>query len=754
MNKPKRFAFAAAGLLMAGQAYAETYTFTGPGWNDGQSLISHDGWEQLNPGNTPATRNIVNTAAPGTLKMTTADSWAEAIQTDTPIMLDEAGDAVMIQFKFNYTATAYTTLESSPLSAQISAENGPYNNNFRLSLRRLPEGNVKFFYVDGEGTPMHGPVAAESLLGINGSGMTDDLALTIILGRNQATGTEDWSLDATLQNLTTGSNVLTIAIDNYVARPHIAADSLVAGINGSWQRPGNNNLSDISVEEITIVETNLVAVAPPLGVENVVIGEATGNGDFEANTAGGEHTYAETPNWHNAWAENDDTTIFTYTNSTPSRVGMTFQQRRTVNDTGWTVNGPGEKIAVSYDFFRFGTYTDDEIQNVFLFTTDGVPVDGDMPFNAMNILSGSEASYTVVAGWLAAVDHGVIYTTTEADVGKTLYLGFRFDNPDLSAGCFPRIDNVEMIAYEPPPTTTIIGGSIGNGDFEANNIGSTHTYAQTPNWYNAWGDESANFTFTNATPSRSAMTWQQRRNVNDSGWTVQSADEKFSISYEFIRYGSYNGDETNAVYLFTTDGVQVDGDLEFSDMIAVDGSEVTHADNGAWIQPVTHEYFYTTTTNDIGKTFYLCTRFDNPDLVSGPQPRIDNVSLIVQSVGSGRYTFADFVADYELGTEDRQADNDADNLSNWGEYVFGGNPTNANDIGTQPYFDAVLGVYHYALIGDSSVRAHVVTTTDLVYPNWTTNKTEEVSVNDGVLSPYSVSIGTIEGEQFIKLLVE
>ncbi len=106
----------------------------------------------------------------------------------------------------------------------------------------------------------------------------------------------------------------------------------------------------------------------------------------------------------------------------------------------------------------------------------------------------------------------------------------------------------------------------------------------------------------------------------------------------------------------------------------------------------------------------------------------------------------------DLGSATANFDSDA--LNNYGEYVFGGNPTNANDIGTQPTFDGTSGTYSFSLIGDNTVTAYVLTNLDLVFGSWGTNSTINVSNTDGVLSNYTDNVGTGPDNLFIKLLVE
>ena len=99
-------------------------------------------------------------------------------------------------------------------------------------------------------------------------------------------------------------------------------------------------------------------------------------------------------------------------------------------------------------------------------------------------------------------------------------------------------------------------------------------------------------------------------------------------------------------------------------------------------------------------------------------------------------------------------DYDDDTLNDFGEYVFGGNPTNGSlDDLTNPSFD-INGKYIYLLRGDNSLTAYVLTNADLVAGSWDTNATVSVTSESGNMESYTNTIGTAADQLFIKLEVE
>ncbi len=158
-------------------------------------------------------------------------------------------------------------------------------------------------------------------------------------------------------------------------------------------------------------------------------------------------------------------------------------------------------------------------------------------------------------------------------------------------------------------------------------------------------------------------------------------------------------------------------------------------------------------TNDI----CLNNAFDTLAIVVRGQDigmKIDNVVIqsVVQLIELAPYdAWAEI---YGPTATNKTANPDMDELSNWAEYIFGGDPTNGADIGVLPAFDAASSGYVYSVRNDTGLTVSVLTREDLIYGDWVTNAGEVIVADDGGLTEYTNSVGTAADEQFFKLLVE
>ena len=117
------------------------------------------------------------------------------------------------------------------------------------------------------------------------------------------------------------------------------------------------------------------------------------------------------------------------------------------------------------------------------------------------------------------------------------------------------------------------------------------------------------------------------------------------------------------------------------------------------------------------------------------------------------FLWYEFVEAYSLsGVKTNHTD--VDHVNDWSEYIFDGNPTNPADIGKVPVLDAATGEYTYQIRNDTSLIAHVVTTTNLTDSTWSTNATVDVAVNDGLMATNHTILGTSEEQLFVALLIE
>lgn len=192
-----------------------------------------------------------------------------------------------------------------------------------------------------------------------------------------------------------------------------------------------------------------------------------------------------------------------------------------------------------------------------------------------------------------------------------------------------------------PALVTIIGGTNGNGDFN-NGVAYnpplvTLTFAATPNWHWANGDDSTQVFARNdlmvGSPdanSGGGYVYQGRLVVNDSGYTIGAAGETFSLTYVFGAGGSgYTGAEFLRAYLFTATA-PVDAALTTANMTQLGGNAdyYMNRNTGPQWTSYTNLNLYTTLTGDVGKKVYLAVQFTSG---TSANPRLENVVVTVAS---------------------------------------------------------------------------------------------------------------------------
>ena len=192
---------------------------------------------------------------------------------------------------------------------------------------------------------------------------------------------------------------------------------------------------------------------PGAGGEVVIIDGSLGDGDFEAAGGSGTKTYNDHPNWFHAGGSGGETNNFSDTtqmngsSQSGSRGGLPFDNRVQINSTGYTITAAGEVFDVSYDFGAGGpaaNWEDLETMRTFIFTsTTGSninTVEGDMTILGMDeydVILPSISQWNTHTG-------NAFYTTTAADIGKTVYFGMEFEDGGTGGSLFPRIDLIRL----------------------------------------------------------------------------------------------------------------------------------------------------------------------------------------------------------------------------------------------------------------------------------------------------------------------
>jgi len=136
----------------------------------------------------------------------------------------------------------------------------------------------------------------------------------------------------------------------------------------------------------------------------------------------------------------------------------------------------------------------------------------------------------------------------------------------------------------------------------------------------------------NATTTRGGMPFNNRTQINDTGYTIVEAGQVFSLSYDFGAGGgpaNWEGLETMRTFIFTSTA-GVDGDTVVGDMTELGGDDyaIDRAADGQWTSRVGSN-FYTTTAGDVGQTVYFGMQFVDAGSGNALFPRIDVVTLSV-----------------------------------------------------------------------------------------------------------------------------
>ena len=220
-----------------------------------------------------------------------------------------------------------------------------------------------------------------------------------------------------------------------------------------------------NVIKLVLLTALIVTGSNARAVETIIINGSVGDGDFEfpedpnnAATVSGPIEFTGHPNWFHANNTGANETINfsndSQTNGSSqagSRAGMPFQNRFQINNTAYTITESGVPFNISYDFGAGGNvanWTGDEVMRTFLYESS-TPVDpntivGDITELGADLYNIDRANDPQ---WTTRSSTG-FYTSTIADIGKTVYFGMEFQDP---AGplLFPRIDVIRFTAGTP-----------------------------------------------------------------------------------------------------------------------------------------------------------------------------------------------------------------------------------------------------------------------------------------------------------------
>ncbi|MEX0321009.1 MAG: hypothetical protein AB3N63_02545 [Puniceicoccaceae bacterium] len=214
----------------------------------------------------------------------------------------------------------------------------------------------------------------------------------------------------------------------------------------------------------TLLIAAILLPAMSLCAQTIIIGGATGNGDFElTEPAGltGAQWYSATPDWVNLGGSEGinfahDAGLAGHPDNAGAQVnfrgGFLFPTRPAANRTGYTIQAADEVISLIFDISRHGggwSGTDNEYVKFFLFTASG-DVNGDTVVGDISEIASSQ--YTIVSEpfWQIDITADPMYTTTAQDIGKTVYLGVELITPNGNT-VYPRIDNIELVSTPSGP---------------------------------------------------------------------------------------------------------------------------------------------------------------------------------------------------------------------------------------------------------------------------------------------------------------
>ncbi len=288
-----------------------------------------------------------------------------------------------------------------------------------------------------------------------------------------------------------------------------------------------------------------------------------------------------------------------------------------------------------------------------------------------NLTDGTEHIIDITDGSQVSIDFQQLIINPDSDLLAGRAYAVRVDASaldDLAGNGFAGITDDTGWNFTVASSTepiVLIGGSIRNGDFNAN-PGEAVNFSSTDVWYNTKGEQSQ-------VATRSDVAYDGSQNGTliggrgfgaDTGYAIVEG-HSFDISYVWKDDWNWNdtGDEV-AVSLFVTDDDTITGTR--TDL-------VTHASgtsNSDSYVAVSQPSVYTATATYAGKRLFAAI-----ETTSSGFARIDNFVLIAHPAS----LFESWIRGFDFGEETGPADDpEADGMPNLMEFAFGTNPSAAD----------------------------------------------------------------------------
>ncbi len=272
--------------------------------------------------------------------------------------------------------------------------------------------------------------------------------------------------------------------------------------------------------------------------------------------------------------------------------------------------------------------------------------------------------YTKISGpaWLNVAADGTLSGTPafgEAGLGSWL---IRVEDPDG----FSATATLEIrVKYWSGPIT-LVGGSVRNGDFNAN-PGATVNFQSTDFWYNTKGSQTTEATKDNdpyIDLSQNATVHANRGFGVDTGHIIRAGDS-FDCSYVWKDAWQWvDADGEVTVALFVTSDDTITGTRT---NLVVDYSGISKTNDT--YESVSRQNVYTATEAVAGKVLFAAIETSAVGFA-----RVDNFVLtVVVPTAYGRWTIGTF--DQSFTSTDLTADPDKDGCTNVQEFAFDTDPT-------------------------------------------------------------------------------